>query len=34
MLRHFMRFKPGWWILHLAAVAFTLYLGHMVRFNF
>ena len=34
VVKHFMRFKPGWWILHACAVALTLYLGHMVRFKF
>ncbi len=34
MLQYFMRYRPGWWILHIAAVLFTLYLGHMVRFPF
>ncbi len=29
-----MRYKPGWWILHIAAISLTLYLGHIVRFNF
>ncbi len=34
MLKYFMRYKPGWWILHILAVGFTFYLGHMVRFSF
>jgi hypothetical protein len=34
MLRHFMRYKPGWWVLHVVAVGCTLYLGHLVRFSF
>ncbi len=34
MLKHFMRFKPGWWILHIIAIAVTFYFGHMVRFKF
>lgn len=34
MLRHFMRFKLGWWILHIIAISLTFYLGHMVRFEF
>jgi hypothetical protein len=33
MLRHFMRYRPGWWILHLIAVALTFYLGHLVEFR-
>ena len=32
MIQYFMRFKPGWWILHLVAIGFTLYLGHIVSF--
>jgi hypothetical protein len=32
MIQQFMRFKPGWWVLHIVAVGFTLYLGHMVKF--
>jgi hypothetical protein len=34
MLKYFMRYKPGWWLLHVLTVGFTLYLGHMVRFAF
>ncbi len=34
MLKYFMRYKPAWWILHILAVGFTFYLGHMVRFSF
>jgi hypothetical protein len=29
-----MRYKPGWWILHVAAVLLTFYLGHMMTFTF
>jgi hypothetical protein len=32
MLRHIMRYKPGWWILHIIAVALTFYLGHKISF--
>ena len=32
MIRYFMRYKPGWWILHAFAVGFTLYLGHIAGF--
>lgn len=32
MIQYFMRFKPGWLILHIVAFGFTLYLGHMVQF--
>jgi len=28
----FMLFKPGWWVLHVAALVFMFWLGHMVRF--
>jgi hypothetical protein len=33
MLRHLMKFQPGWWVLHALAVAFTLWLGAVVRFG-
>ena len=32
MLKHFMKFRPGWWVLHLAAVALTFWLGAVTRF--
>ncbi len=32
MMRFFMRYKIGWWVLHIIAVAFTLYLGYIVKF--
>ena len=32
MLKHIMRYKPGWWILHIIAVGLTLYLGHRAAF--
>lgn len=25
-------FKPLWWVLHIIAIAFVLWLGHSVRF--
>jgi hypothetical protein len=28
-----MRGRIGWWILHVAAIAFVLFLGHAVRFS-
>jgi hypothetical protein len=28
----FMLFKPGWWLLHIIALAFLFWLGHAVRF--
>ena len=34
MLKYFMRYKPGWWILHIAAVSLTFYLGRMMTFTF
>ena len=34
MLKHFMRYKPGWWILHIIMIGLTFYLGHMVKVNF
>ncbi len=30
-LSHFRRYKPGWWMLHLAVVPLTFWLGHLVR---
>lgn len=32
MLRHIMRYKPGWWILHVIVVSLTFYLGHLFDF--
>ncbi len=32
MLKHFMRYKPGWWILHIVAVVLTFYLGSIINF--
>jgi hypothetical protein len=32
MIQYFMKFKLGWWILHIVAIGFTLYLGHVVNF--
>jgi hypothetical protein len=32
MLKHFMKFRPGWWVLHLAAILFTFWLGAATRF--
>jgi hypothetical protein len=34
MLKYFMKFKPGWWVLHAVAIGLTFYLGHMVKFVF
>jgi hypothetical protein len=33
MLRHFMLFERGWWILHIVAITFMFWLGHFVRFE-
>lgn len=32
MLKHIMKYKPGWWILHILAVSLTFYLGHKMAF--
>lgn len=32
MLKHFMKFRPGWWVLHLAAILLTFWLGALTRF--
>jgi hypothetical protein len=34
MIKYFRRYKPAWWILHILAIAFTFYLGHLVQFRF
>lgn len=34
LIKHFMRYKPGWWILHIIAIGLTFYLGHIVKFHF
>lgn len=34
MLKHFMRYKPGWWVLHAVMIGLTFYLGHLMKFNF
>lgn len=31
-MHRFMLFKPGWWILHIIAIAFVFWLGHAIRF--
>ena len=28
----FLLFKPGWWALHIIAIALIFWLGHAVRF--
>lgn len=32
MLKHFMKFRPGWWVLHLVAILCTFWLGAATRF--
>jgi len=32
-VKKFLRYKFGWWILHLIAVSFTLYLAYVVDFS-
>jgi hypothetical protein len=32
-MKRFKLFTLNWWILHLLAVAFFVYLGHAVRFR-
>ncbi len=32
MLKHFMRGKLGWWILHVVVILIVLWLGHFVQF--
>jgi hypothetical protein len=27
----FMLFQPGWWVLHVVAIIFMLWLGHIVK---
>ena len=34
MLKYFMRYSPGWWVLHIIAIGLTFYLGHMMTFSF
>lgn len=34
LIKHFMRYKPGWWILHIIVIGFTFYLGHLATFTF
>jgi hypothetical protein len=32
ILKYFMRYRPGWWLLHLVMVSLTLWLGAITRF--
>ena len=34
MIRYFLRYKPGWWVLHVLVIGLTFYLGHLVTFHF
>lgn len=34
MLKYFMRYRPGWWILHIVVIGSTFYLGHIMTFKF
>ena len=34
MLKYFMRYKPGWWVLHIIMIVFTMYLGRIAEFIF
>jgi hypothetical protein len=31
-MNRFFLWKPGWWALHILAIAFMLWLGHIVHF--
>lgn len=31
-MKNFLLFKPGWWVLHIAAIALVFWLGHAVGF--
>lgn len=33
MIQYFLRYKPGWWILHIIMISLTFYLGHLVDFH-
>ena len=33
MLKKFLRYKLGWWILHLIAVTFTIYLAYIIDYS-
>lgn len=32
MVKHFIRGRLGWWILHLLAIALFLWLGYFIKF--
>jgi len=32
MLKYIIRWRVGWWILHILVIGLTLYLGHLIRF--
>ncbi len=33
MLQYFMRYRIGWFILHIVAIGLTIYLGYKVDFT-
>ena len=32
MLKYFIRWRPGWWILHIIFVVLVLWMGKMIQF--
>ena len=30
-MRYLIRFRAGWWIVHVAAILFVLWLGHVIE---
>lgn len=32
MLKYFIRWRPGWWILHLVVIILILWLGKSIQF--
>jgi hypothetical protein len=30
-MHRFLLLKPGWWVLHVAAIGFMFWLGHFMR---
>jgi len=34
MVKYFMRYKPGWWVLHIIVISLTFYLGYIMTFTF
>jgi hypothetical protein len=29
MMKHFLLFKPGWWVLHVLAILLLLFIGYL-----